>query len=339
MTPKIKLSILDQSPIRKYGTARQAITETTELARLADELGYTRFWVSEHHNFASLAGSSPEVLIAHLASHTKNIRLGSGGVMLPNHSALKMAESFRLLETLSPGRIDMGIGRAPGGDRLTSLMLNPSNTFDEHTFIQQLADVQHYLADVQTMNRRPGSVLAIPVAPTAPELWLLTSSGGSAMIAAHFGLAVSFAQFIAPLNGPEVIRTYREHFRPSDRMQEPRANFAVFVICAATEEKVEELKFTTEYQMLQFEKGIFNGYPPFGEIRDYRFSAAETERITYHNKRMVWGTPDQVKSKLTALAGEYGVDEIIAVTITYSFEDRITSYRLLAEAFQLENRN
>src|SRR6195952_4027701 len=158
MPRKIKLSILDQSPIRKYGTARQAITETTELAVLADKLGYTRFWVSEHHNFAALAGSTPEVLLAHLASQTRNIRLGSGGIMLPNHSTLKMAENFRMLETLSPGRIDMGIGRAPGGDRLTSMVLNPSNTFDERNFIQQIADLQHYLSDVQTSNRAPGSI-------------------------------------------------------------------------------------------------------------------------------------------------------------------------------------
>src|SRR5688572_6107248 len=170
----IKLSILDQSPVRKGGTARQALLETTELAKLAEKLGYTRFWVSEHHNTASLAGSSPEVLLAHLGNHTEKIKIGSGGIMLPNHSALKVAENFRLLETLFPGRIDLGLGRAPGTDRYTASLLNPSNTFNEDDFTQQLVDLTHYLNDGITGSNLT-KVKAAPMATTVPDLWLLSS--------------------------------------------------------------------------------------------------------------------------------------------------------------------
>lgn len=335
MSRKLKLSILDQSPVRKGGNARQAILETVELVKLADKLGYTRFWVSEHHNFASLAGSAPEVLIAHLAGETNNIRVGSGGIMLPNHSSLKMAENFRLLETMFPGRIDMGIGRAPGGDRLTSSLLNPSNNFGEQEFINQVAELQHYLQDMQIINRPRGSVLAIPVAETIPDLWLLTSSGGSAIIAAHFGMALSFAQFISPVHGPEVLKKYRQMFKPSKLLMEPKANFAIFAFCADTDEKVEELRFSAEYQLLQFEKGIFQGYPSYEEIKQTTFSELEMERIRFNRNRMVWGKPDEIRSKIEKLADEYDVDEVIIVTITHDFADRLRSYELLADVFDI----
>lgn len=337
MSKKLRLSVLDQSPVRKGGTARQAILETVELAKHTDRLGYTRYWVSEHHNFAALAGSAPEVLIAHLAGNTTNIRLGSGGIMLPNHSTLKMAENFRLLETMFPGRIDMGIGRAPGGDRLTSTLLNPSNTFSEQEFIQQVAELEVYLNDTQMQDRARRNILAIPVAETSPDLWLLTSSGGSAVIAAHFGMSLSFAQFISPQNGPEVIKSYREKFKPSIHLSAPQANFAIFALCAETNEKADELRFATEYQLLQFEKGIFNGYPPFEEIKGTVFNDVELERIKYNRQRMVWGTPVDIKRKLEALADAYAVDEIIIVTITHEFADRLRSYELLAEAFDLKS--
>lgn len=339
MNRKIKLSVLDQSPIRKGGSAEQAIKETVELATLAERLGYYRFWVSEHHNFHSLAGSSPEVLIAHLGAATSKIRLGSGGVMLPNHSTLKVAENFRMLETLHPGRIDLGIGRAPGGDRLTSRVLNPSNNFGEDEFVQQVIDLQQYLYDTETQNRQKGSILAIPVAGTAPDIWLLTSSGGSAMIAAHFGLAISFAQFINPNGAKEVIEAYRERFKPSRQLKKPLANFAIIVACADTEEKAKELEFSTQYQLLLLEKGIIEGYKPFDEIKDYEFSAMEKARADYNSGRMICGTPGKVKKQLTQLADEYDVDEIVVVTITYDFKDRLRSYELLSEAFELESRN
>lgn len=201
MQTKLQLSVLDQTPIRKNSDAHQALQETIQLAKLADTLGYRRYWLSEHHNTRTLAGASPEILIARLAAETRQLRLGSGGIMLPNHSTLKVAENFRLLEALYPGRIDLGLGRAPGGDRLTAQLLNPSNTFDPQEYIRQLADLDAFLSDGNTPGTMQGKVRAIPHIDTRPDLWMLTSSGESAYLAAHFGMALSFAQFINPVGG------------------------------------------------------------------------------------------------------------------------------------------
>ncbi|RYZ26298.1 MAG: MsnO8 family LLM class oxidoreductase, partial [Sphingobacteriales bacterium] len=220
----IKLSILDQSPVRKGATAHQAIAETAELARLGDSLGYHRFWVSEHHNTTTLAGSTPEVLIAHLAGITKNIRLGSGGIMLPNHSALKVAENFRMLEILAPGRIDLGIGRAPGTDRLTASILNPSNSFSEQDLLVQLTDLRNYLNETPDPQTIQAKILAIPQALSAPPMWLLSSSGQSGLFAAHFGMGLSFAHFINPVGGPQFVKMYRDRFQPSAEFPEPAVN-------------------------------------------------------------------------------------------------------------------
>src|ERR1700743_3468953 len=185
MSTKLNLSVLDQTPIRKDATAGDALRESIRLARLADRLGFTRYWLSEHHNTKALAGASPEILIARLAAATKHIRLGSGGVMLPTHSPLKVAENFRLLEALYPGRIDLGIGRAPGGDRLTAQLLNPTNTFDPQEYIRQIKDLYAFLSDTPTPGTYEGKIRAIPRIDTQPELWMLTSSGASAYLAAH----------------------------------------------------------------------------------------------------------------------------------------------------------
>lgn len=332
---KITLSILDQSPVRKGGTAREALQESAALAKRADELGYKRYWLSEHHNTGSLAGSAPEVLIAHLAGQTKNLRFGSGGIMLPNHSALKVAENFRTLETLFPGRIDLGIGRAPGGDRITATVLNPSNNFNERDFIQQLIDLQHYLDIPNEFEKQYTGVNAIPLADSAPELWLLSSSGQSGLFAAHFGIALSFAHFINPVGGPEAVALYRNRFQPSEALKEPKVNVGIFVLCAETEEKALQLQKVMDVQMLRIERAITEGIPPYEEIKDLRFSEAEEQRILFNRQRMVYGTPEQVKKKLEAIAGAYGVDEIVVVTITHDFNDRLRSYELLADAFGL----
>ncbi len=330
---KLRLSILDQSPVRKGGTARQAILETVQLAQHAERLGYTRYWVSEHHNTRGLAGSAPEVLLAHLAAHTTRIRLGSGGVMLPNHSALKVAENFRLLETLAPGRVDLGIGRAPGTDRLTASLLNPSNTFSEKDFMQQLTDLQDFLTDSFDSGRGP--VRATPAAETVPELWLLSSSGESGLFAAHFGTGFSFAHFINPVGGPQMVRAYKAHFEASEHFAAPRANVALFVFCADTEQKASELQAVMDLQLLRIEKGLGLGFPPYEDVAGYSCSPEELARIRYNRQRMIVGTPDQVKPQMQQMAAAYGVDELVVVTITHDFADRLRSYELLAEAFEL----
>ena len=327
--------MLDQSPIRKGADAEQAVQETIALAKHTDTLGYTRFWVSEHHNTGSLAGSTPEVLIAHLAGQTQNIRVGSGGIMMPNHSTLKVAENFRMLEALFPGRIDLGMGRAPGTDRITASILNPSNHFKEQDFVEQLTDLQNYFHDRGEPGTVQARIRAIPQVKTVPAMWLLSSSGQSGLFAAHFGMGFSFAHFINPVGGAQNVAMYKERFQPSEDMQTPEANMAIFVFCSEDEEKVMRQKAVMDHRFLQFERG--SAITPIGyeDVKNETYTLAEQDRIRYNRQRVVTGTPEKVKARLTQLAADYGVDEIVAVTICEDFGDRLESYRLLAEMFEL----
>ena len=231
------LGVLDQSPIRSGGTAAEAIQETLQLAERADRLGYHRYWLAEHHSSGGLAGSAPEVLIGQVASRTSRIRVGSGGVMLSHYSALKVAENFRVLEALFPGRIDLGIGRAPGSDQRTARALRQGpGALGLEQFPQQLADLISFLHDELPPGHPFTGVRAMPAGPTAPPLWILGSSGEGALLAAHFGTAFSYAHFINADGGTEATRAYRESFRPSPRLTAPQASVAAFVLCADTEE-------------------------------------------------------------------------------------------------------
>jgi luciferase family oxidoreductase group 1 len=332
-TKPIRLSVLDQSPVRKGVTAEQAIQETAELARYTDQLGYTRFWVSEHHNTGSLAGSTPEVLLAYLGSQTKNIRIGSGGVMMPNHSALKVAENFRMLEALFPGRVDLGMGRAPGTDRLTAAMLNPSNQFREQDFVNQLYDLNNYFHDRGDPGTPLSKIRAIPQIQTVPDMWLLSSSGESGLFAAHFGMGLSFAHFINPIGGPEAVARYRERFQPSEDRAEPAASVAIFVFCSEDEEKIRQHQALMEFRFNQLEQG--KGILPvnYDDIKDINYTVHELERMIHHRKRIITGNPVEIKQRLTKLADDYNVDEIIAVTIAEDFDDRLLSYKHLADVF------
>ncbi len=333
----IRLSVLDQSPVRKGATAEQAVQETITLAKFTDELGYYRYWVSEHHNTGILAGSTPEVLMAHLAGVTKNLRIGSGGIMMPNHSTLKVAENFRMLEALFPGRIDLGMGRAPGTDRITASILNPSNQFHEQDFIEQLSDLVNYFHDRGEPGTIQSKIRAIPQVQTVPAMWLLSSSGQSGLFAAHFGMGLSYAHFINPNGGPAAVKLYRERYQPSEDMPVAEANVAIFVFCSEDEEKIKQHRAIMQHRFLQFDKGGPIVPLSYDDVKDIYYSPAETERLAYHSKRIIAGTPDHVKTRLTALAEEYDVEEIVAVTITEDFEDRLNSYKLLADLFITKN--
>jgi luciferase family oxidoreductase group 1 len=337
-TNTIRLSVLDQSPIRKGATAEQAVQETIALAKYTDQLGFTRFWVSEHHNTGSLAGSTPEVLIAYLASQTTNIRVGSGGIMMPNHSTLKVAENFRMLEALAPGRVDLGMGRAPGTDRVTASVLNPSNHFAEQDFVEQLADLRNYFHDKAVPGTIQQKIRAIPQVKTVPAMWLLSSSGQSGLFAAHFGMGFSFAHFINPVGGAQAVQLYKERFQPSDDLQTPEANMAIFVFCSDDEEKIMQHKAVMDHRFIQFERGL--GLSPLGyeDIKDTEYTLAEQDRVRYNRQRVVAGTPTMVKNRLSQLAESYGVDEIIAVTIAEDFDDRLQSYKLLADMFNIKQK-
>jgi luciferase family oxidoreductase group 1 len=254
--------------------------------------------------------------------------------MLPNHSTLKVAENFRLLEGLFPGRIDLGLGRAPGGDRLTASLLNPSNTFSPSDYLRQLSDLQAFLAG-EPDSESGGKVMAIPDIATQPQLWVLSSSGESAYIAAHYGMALSFAQFINPLGGPEAARAYRERFLPSEQLAEPQVSVGIFVFCAATEEKAQHMQTMMDYRLLNFEKGRYDAQFSYEEASSYKYTEQEWNRVLYNRGRAVSGTPDKVKEELIDLAKDFTADEIVVSTFAEHFEDRVNSYKLLAKAFDL----
>lgn len=330
----LKLGILDQSIVTQNKTAKQAVDETIATARLAERLGYSRFWVSEHHNSPFIAGSAPEVLMVKLADVTERIRIGSGGVMLPNHSAYKVAENFRMLETLFPGRIDLGMGRAPGGDRISASLLNPSNDFSEERYLTQLEHLQHFFND--TAATQHGPIWAVPQATTIPQQWILSSSGGSSRIAAKFGLGLAVARFINGFATPEVVDTYRKHFEPSPQFPKPHALLSIAVLCGETEEKAHDMRKFLDFVYLQFEKGNFHDFGNEEYIRNYQFSGYELERIRYNSGRVISGTADSVKEQLTRLAHDFGVDEIIITTMSPDSEKRFRSFELLAETFLLK---
>jgi luciferase family oxidoreductase group 1 len=331
----LQLSILDQTPIRKGSNATEALQESIALVRLADEWGYTRYWLSEHHNTITLAGAAPEVLIARLAAESKRIRLGSGGIMLPNHSTLKVAENFKLLEALYPQRIDLGVGRAPGGDRLTAQLLNPSNSFDPQEYIQQISDLQDFLTDNPNYNNIQGKVRAIPQIDTVPEMWMLTSSGESAYLAAYSGMALSFAQFINPVGGKEAITIYKQRFKPSAQLKMPKASVGIFAFVSEDEQKAEQVQAVMDYRLLSFEKGRFDEIPTYELAKQYNYTANEWQRVLFNRQRTIIGTPDVVKEKMTALAAELDVPEVIVSTFAESREDRFHSYELLSKIFAI----
>lgn len=336
----LKLSVLDQSPIRKGGTAAQAIAETLELAQLADRLGYRRYWVAEHHSSDALAGAAPEILIGRIAGLTKNLRVGSGGVMLSHYASLKVAETFRTLETLYPGRIDLGVGRAPGSDQRTARALQAGpEAYGIDYYPYQLRDLMAFLHDAVPPDHQFAGIVANPQAPGAPEVWVLGSSDQSAAYAAHFGLPYSFAHFISPQGGPSVVDAYRKHFKPSALLDKPLANVGIAVLCADTEEKAEELAASRDLWVLRLlTTGNAGQIPPPDEARAMNYSDEQRVWLRRIRSRTVVGTPEKVRAGLLEKAREYGVEEFVCVTICYEHKDRLRSYELLAQAFELEAR-
>jgi luciferase family oxidoreductase group 1 len=330
-----RLSVLDQSPVRSGAKPADAIRETLELAAACDRLGYTRYWLAEHHSTAALAGSAPEVLIGQVAARTSRIRVGSGGVMLQHYSPLKVAESFRVLETLFPGRIDLGLGRAPGSDQLTSRALAGPGGGSPEFFPQQVADLLAWLAGDPPPEHPFAKVRAMPTGDSVPEVWLLGSSDQSAAMAAHFGTAFSFAHFINADGGAEITRAYARQFKPSPLLAEPMASVAVFVVCAETEDEAERLAKSRDLFITRLYTGRGGRYPTVAEAEAYPYTPWEMQIVDQARQRRVAGTPAQCRERLEALARDYGVDEIVAVTITETAATRLRSYELLAEAFDL----
>lgn len=330
------LSVLDQSPIRVGCTPADALRETLELAELCDRLGYHRYWLAEHHSTAGLAGSAPEIMIGQVAARTKHLRVGSGGVMLSHYSSLKVAETFRILEALFPGRIDLGIGRAPGSDGLTANALahGPGALGIEH-FPAQIRDLRDWIGGALPAEHPFHRVQAMPSGGTDPELWLLGSSDQSAAYAAYFGCAFSFAHFINAQGGPLVMEAYRRHFEPSAQLSAPKGSIGIFAICAETEAEALDLRWSRDLWLLRLYTGRTGPVPTVAEAKAYPYTDRDRAVIEHNRGRTIAGDPDQVRAEIEALTAAYKVDEAVIVTICDTFEARLHSYELIAEAFAL----
>lgn len=333
----MRLSILDQSTASKGRDESDAIRDTLDLARLADTLGYHRFWVSEHHNSGSIVGTAPEVLMAAIAATTRRIRVGSAGVMLPHYSSLKVAEQFRVLEAIAPGRIDLGVGRAPGSDRKTAYALNPQDDFAAEAFPRQVLDLDAWVGGKPLAPNHPfGDIVAHPRGATAPELWILGSSLYGAELAAHFGLPYAYAYFFSDGKGvEEALDVYRAHYRPSERQPRPRATVCIWALAADSDDEARRLLRTREHWRVGFEKGIRAPLVAPEEAAMQAYSSEDMARIEALRRRAFAGTADGVAARLRDEARRLGLDELVIVTWTFDPAARARSYALLADAFGL----
>jgi luciferase family oxidoreductase group 1 len=334
----LRLSVLDQSVVVVDRPHRQSIRDTVALARLCDTLGYHRFWVSEHHNHASIAGTAPEILIAAIAGVTSRIRIGSAGVMLPHYSPLHVAEQFLVLEALAPGRIDLGLGRAPGSDGRTAFALHPLANERPAHFPADVRDVIAWSSGALLPSGHPfRAVKAHPLSETAPEVWMLGSSDYGAQVAAHFGLPYAFAWFFTDgKGGPEALDLYRRLYQPSARHPEPHTALCVWALAADTEEEARFEFFSRARVRLLRDSGIFVPLEPPAMAAAHPYTEAERSRIEQLRADSFVGTALQVAERITALATRLNVQEMVVVTWAYDEAVRHKSYRLLAEAIGLE---
>ena len=328
----MRLSILDQSPIVTGHTPAQAIHATLDLARAADRLGYHRYWLAEHHAMKGLADPCPEILLGQVAATTSRIRVGTGGVLLPYYSPLKVAEVFRMYEALFPGRIDLGIGRAPGGSLLTARAMNADAFAGEDRFPTQVQETVGYMNDALPPDYPFHAVKAMPAGPSSPEVWLLGSSDYSGSLAAYLGLRFSFAHFISAHGGPAVMRDYRGGFRPAYRDEQPYCTVAIFAICAATQAEAERLAASIDLRRLQMTRGVDEPIATAEEALARPLSDADRAIIEKERARAVIGTPEHVKARLQDLKEQFQADEVMVITITGDYASRVRSYELLAEA-------
>lgn len=331
----MKLSVLDQSPISRGSDPETALNNTLKLAKVTEELGYTRYWVAEHHNTNGLASVSPEILIARIASLTERIRVGSGGVLLPQYSPYKVAENFKMLEAMFPERIDLGIGRSPGGSQDTRMALTDGVNKSMKEFPRQLQDLHGFLHNTLPKDHPYRLVKAAPRTKTVPPMWVLGLSERGAANAAEVGAGFVFGHFISPDKGNDAMETYREQFQPSPDFDQPVKAVCIFVVCADTEEEAEELAISQDKWLLNVGKGSDIKVPSIEEVKKRSYRQEELDIIRKNRSRIVIGTPDQVKAELERLGEYYQTDEFMIITNIYDFEAKVHSYRLLAEAFGL----
>lgn len=330
----MKLSVLDQSVSVAGRGEDAAIRDTLELAVHADALGYHRFWCSEHHNLPTIVGSAPEMLLAAIAARTRRIRLGSAGVMLPHYSALKVAEQFRVLEALAPGRVDLGVGRAPGGDMRTALALNPNAHHAAEAFPQQVRDLQAWL----TQPAHNG-IAAHPRGDSSPEIWILGSSDYGAQLAAHLGLPYAYAYFFVDGEGVErALELYRSLYQPSPRHPKPEATICVWALAADTDEEAQHHALSRERWRVDRQRGVLAPLSPPDAVAARGFTEAEWPVVEAMRKKAFVGSAARVAGQLRALADALALDEIVVNTWACDPAVRRRSYELLAREFGLSGR-
>jgi len=316
----LRLSVLDQSPIPEGSSAGDALRNTLDLARAADRLGYSRYWLAEHHATPGLACASPEVMIGPVAAATAKLRVGSGGVMLPHYSPLKVAETFSMLAGLFPGRIDLGLGRAPGSSAAVARALQRDRRLPSPD------DFPEQLTELLDLFEAPATRFA------SPEVWLLGSSPQSAIWAAERGLPYAFADFINP-DGAPLAQYYREHFQPSHRLKEPKAAVCAWAICAPTEEEAVRLSLSARMMMLLLFRGQLIPVPPIEKAEEFLAHEGEAPQSLPLRRRIITGNPAQVRAALESVASDYGAEEVFVVNILYDHGARVRSYELIADAF------
>ena len=333
----LSLSVLDQSTIVTGRSPDASIRESIRLAQHCESLGYARYWCAEHHNSDSQAGTAPEILISAIAASTTRIRVGSAGVMLPHYSSLKVAEQFRVLDAIAPGRIDLGLGRAPGSDGRTAFALNPRANVAADEFPAAVRDLIAWTHGEKLVENHPfRDVRAQPMAATAPEIWILGSSDYGAQVAAYFGLPFCFAQFITEGQGLEqAFALYREGYRPSAQNPAPHGAICVWACAGETAAEAERLFSSRAISRLNRDKGIYAALPSPEEAAAMVLTDADRARLDRLRARSIYGTPDVVGAKLRALAAEYQIDEIAILTTLHDPDARRRSYALLAAEFGL----
>jgi luciferase family oxidoreductase group 1 len=328
----VRLSVLDQSTIVSGRSPDVSIRESIALAQHCEALGYQRYWCAEHHNSDSQAGTAPEILIAAIAATTQRIRVGSAGVMLPHYSALKVAEQFRVLDAIAPGRIDLGLGRAPGSDGRTAYALNPGAETAADQFPADVRDLLAWLSGEKLIEGHPfRDIRAQPGGPTVPEVWILGSSDYGAQVAAYFGLPFCFAHFITDGRGADqALAIYRDGYRPSARHPSPHVALCVWAMAAETQEEAATLFRSREMWRLNRDRGLFTALASPEEAAAYTYSEAEASRIERMRSRALYGTPDVVGAKLRALATEHDIEELAILTTLHDMQARRRSYTPLA---------
>lgn len=335
----VPLSVLDLAPVGEGSSPAAALRSSLDLIRRAEQLGYRRYWVAEHHNMPGIASSSPGVLLAHLASVSSTIRIGSGGVMLPNHAPLVVAEQFGMLEALHPGRVDLGLGRAPGTDRLTARALRQSvHAVARDDFPEQLMELRGFFTGSFPDDHPYSRITAVPGLGYQPVLWLLGSSDYSAQVAGLLGLPFSFAHHFSAGNTMPAVAAYRETFRPSGELEQPYLMLGVAVVCAETDERARWLAGPGRLAFLRLRSGRPGRYPTPEEAAGYNFTPQERQVVKAWTASHIVGDPDNVGAQLAELVERTGADELIVTTMTHDPADRARSYELVAEAAGLALR-